>query len=154
MKMALRALVVSCTALVAVFVLGGAAEASVPYSIPHNTTWYASNGNYIQRDIHDSINSVTSGRLIFQTDGNLVFYRADGPGGGPWRACWGSNTVGSGYKMVYQNDGNLVVYSSSGGAVWASGPPFNGTTVSIEIGGVPYFRTVYFYVGNKLIASC
>lgn len=54
-------------------------------------------------------------QLVYQHDGNLVVYRADGC------AVWASHTAGtSAGNVVMQWDGNLVVYDGSGRAVWAS----------------------------------
>ena len=57
------------------------------------------------------------GRLIMQTDGNLVAYDS---GGG---AKWASNTWNKGvapYRLVMQNDGNVVVYDGNNTATWAT----------------------------------
>jgi hypothetical protein len=53
-------------------------------------------------------------KLVWQSDGNLVFRAHDGT------AKWASNTEGGrGQRVCFQDDGNLVVYGSSG-ALWAS----------------------------------
>jgi hypothetical protein len=59
-------------------------------------------------------------RLVFQYDGNLVLYHANGT------ARWATGTNGSGaaYAMM-QADGNLVLYRSDGSPVWATGTDGN-----------------------------
>jgi hypothetical protein len=54
-------------------------------------------------------------RLVMQTDGNLVLYRASGGG-----ALWASNTMGTGAnRAVMQEDGNFVLYNPTS-SVWAT----------------------------------
>ena len=54
--------------------------------------------------------------LVYQGDGNLVLYDANGT------ALWSSGTAGvSTGRTVMQGDGNLVIYDGDGTAVWASG---------------------------------
>lgn len=54
--------------------------------------------------------------LIFQEDGNLVVYKAKGPGG---NAIWSSNTMGVAMKKcVFQQDGNLVLYDYNNQPRW------------------------------------
>lgn len=85
-------------------------------------------------------------RLVMQTDGNLVLYRANGAakwasgtdgrsiaaaimqGDGnlvmydPNGAVWASGTDGNpGAVLVMQDDGNLVIYTAAGQAIWATG---------------------------------
>jgi hypothetical protein len=65
------------------------------------------------------------GRLIFQSDGNLVFYRTTGTS---WEPLWASGTNGKGGNEVsFQGDGNLVIYAN-GRAVWATGTNGHGVT--------------------------
>lgn len=53
---------------------------------------------------------------VFQADGNLVVYSADG------LALWTSGSAGhDGARMVLQDDGNVVICSTAGNAVWSSG---------------------------------
>ena len=52
-------------------------------------------------------------RLIFQSDGNLVWYSKTG-------AVWASNTNATGYYLKFQSDQNVVVYTKGGYALWAS----------------------------------
>ncbi|WP_419867842.1 bulb-type lectin domain-containing protein [Chryseobacterium sp. CT-SW4] len=52
--------------------------------------------------------------LIFQNDGNLVFYDRRGS------SLWDSGTSNQGSKAIFQDDGNLVVYSSSNRALFSS----------------------------------
>jgi len=52
--------------------------------------------------------------LIFQNDGNLVFYnRAGSP-------TWDAKTADKGVRAVFQNDGNLVVYTPGNGVAFSS----------------------------------
>ncbi|MEY9892448.1 hypothetical protein ABIA35_000504 [Catenulispora sp. MAP12-49] len=56
----------------------------------------------------DNIHNPAGAKLTFQSDGNLVEYRADG------HVCWASNTNGKGgVRVTYQNDGNFVMYAST-----------------------------------------
>ncbi|MEN4760347.1 bulb-type lectin domain-containing protein [Chryseobacterium sp. C39-AII1] len=52
--------------------------------------------------------------LIFQNDGNLVFYNRVG------KAIWDSKTTNRGAKAVFQDDGNLVVYTNRNGVAFSS----------------------------------
>ena len=57
----------------------------------------------------------TDGRLVMQTDGNLVFYNGN-------TAAWNSRTAGNpGARAVMQDDRNLVVYSRTGRPLYATG---------------------------------
>jgi hypothetical protein len=60
------------------------------------------------------------GRLILQTDGNLVWYQPGKNGGRV--AVWASGTAGSGptTNLVMQNDGNLVLYDLWHRPLWSS----------------------------------
>ncbi|PRY51913.1 D-mannose binding lectin [Geodermatophilus tzadiensis] len=51
-------------------------------------------------------------RAVFQADGNLVVYAADG------RVLWASNTYARDTYLTLQTDGNLVVYTHGGHPVW------------------------------------
>jgi hypothetical protein len=51
--------------------------------------------------------------MIFQTDGNLVWYVNN-------VAEWSSGTYGTGQTLALQGDGNVVIYSTSGTALYAS----------------------------------
>ena len=53
-------------------------------------------------------------KLIYQTDGNLVLYRASG------QFLWNNGKVNVGGRLSMQSDGNLVSYDSAGKALWAS----------------------------------
>jgi hypothetical protein len=56
-------------------------------------------------------------RLVMQSDGNLVLYRA-----GQQRALWSTRTdKNPGAWAIMQSDGNLVVYSDEDRPLWASG---------------------------------
>lgn len=52
--------------------------------------------------------------LIFQNDGNLVFYNRSG------KAIWESKTVNKGNRAVFQDDGNLVVYTVRNAVAFSS----------------------------------
>ncbi len=60
-------------------------------------------------------NSGSGYKVVFQGDGNLVIYDANGS------AKWASGTNPSGASLSLQSDGNLVIYNSSGSAQWATG---------------------------------
>ncbi len=64
-----------------------------------DTKLYSANGNYY---------------LIFQNDGNLVFYNRNK------KVIWSSNTQNRGRKAVFQEDGNLVVYNRANKAIYAT----------------------------------
>jgi hypothetical protein len=96
----------------------------------------------------DSLSSFNNGfKLVFQTDGNLVWYD-QATGQALWAsntsgmtvtqaimqtdgnlvlyngttAVWATNTSGNpGAYLALQNDGNLVIYSARGAALWSSG---------------------------------
>jgi hypothetical protein len=51
--------------------------------------------------------------LIFQTDGNFVWYVSGVP-------LWSSVTAGTGQTLALQGDGNVVVYSAGGQPLYAS----------------------------------
>jgi len=54
--------------------------------------------------------------LIFQVDGNLVVYGANGV------VMWNSGTYGKGAtEAVMQADGNFVIYNAQGVALWSTG---------------------------------
>jgi len=60
-------------------------------------------------------NGKGKGRLIYQTDGNLVLYHESTP-------LWVSNTYQkSTGRLEMQNDGNLVIYDAENRPVWATG---------------------------------
>ncbi|CAI8779822.1 hypothetical protein [Chryseobacterium sp. IT-36CA2] len=52
--------------------------------------------------------------LIFQNDGNLVFYNRSGT------PAWESRTANRGVRAIFQDDGNLVVYTRGNGVAFAS----------------------------------
>jgi hypothetical protein len=61
------------------------------------------------------------GKLAMQSDGNLVFYRANGT------AAWSSSTGGKGgVKAVLRGTGRLEILKSNGSLVWASNNPVAG----------------------------
>lgn len=57
--------------------------------------------------------TLQGGRLVMQTDGNLVVYRAGNS------VAWTSRTAGNpGARLVLQADCNLVLYSSANRPLW------------------------------------
>ncbi|GAB2742961.1 hypothetical protein [Kitasatospora kifunensis] len=62
-----------------------------------------------------------TGRLIMQSDGNLVSYVTPDGNWDHAQPVFSSNTVGCGAKAIMQSDGNLVVYAADGHSCWASG---------------------------------
>jgi len=80
--------------------------------------------------------------LVYQDDGNLVFYRsADGV------ARWASMTFEPG-QVVMQADGNLVVYNASGVPLWSSGTAgYPGAWLAVQGDGN---LVVYDYYGYPL----
>lgn len=52
--------------------------------------------------------------LIFQNDGNLVFYNRLG------KAIWDSKTANRGVRATFQDDGNLVVYTDRNAVAFSS----------------------------------
>jgi hypothetical protein len=69
-------------------------------------------------------------RVVFQFDGNLVVYNANGA------ASWSSKTYSQGATAFsFQSDGNLVIYRNTT-ALWSSrtsGQWFNATTSTLRI---------------------
>jgi hypothetical protein len=53
-------------------------------------------------------------KLIYQTDGNLVLYRANG------EFLWNNGKVNSGGLLKMQTDGNLVSYDAANKALWST----------------------------------
>lgn len=81
-----------------------------------------------------------STRLVMQSDGNLVMYRAGRP-------TWSSNTFGNaGAFFRYQGDGNLVVYSAAGRPLWVS-----GTATSFTVWPTMTTRLVLQNDGNLVL---
>ena len=76
-------------------------------------------------------------RLVYQADGNLVLYDAEGS------ATWWTGTDGNAGQAVMQTDGNLVVYDSAGAAQWASGTSGNAGArlVLLNNGDVAIYRS-------------
>jgi CSLREA domain-containing protein len=83
-------------------------------------------------------------QLLYQADGNLVLYRADGV------ALWGSGTAGqTPGQVVMQTDGNLVIYGAGGAPQFATGTAGNPNAVLVLqndgnlviYGSVPVFAT-------------
>lgn len=79
-----------------------------------------------QLNIGDSlISSNGAYRLVFQSDGNLVLYAANGT------VIWASGTQGSGAdRFVFQRDGNLVIYRGSE-AIWSSASQGSSATALV-----------------------
>lgn len=82
-------------------------------------------------------------KLVWQSDGNLVFYRASDN-----HAVWNSGTYGKGVDLVFQTDGNLVIYGwvytstwnmilgrRSYRAVWSSGTQATGDNAYLLVAG-------------------
>ena len=60
-----------------------------------------------------------NGRIIFQHDGNVVFYIINTSG--QYTPRWSTNTTGtSANRFVMQGDGNLVLYDTANRALWNS----------------------------------
>lgn len=83
--------------------------------------------------------------LVFQRDGNLVFYR-----NGSNNALWASNTQGRGARVEFQDDGNLVVYDRYGNAIFSSNTEGRGNNLSVQNDGNV---VIYDYNGNPLWSS-
>jgi len=67
-------------------------------------------------------------RLVMQTDGNLVLYKAS-------QALWSTGGSGAGSRAVMQADGNLVVYNGST-ARWSSTTGgFDGSVLKLQDDG-------------------
>jgi hypothetical protein len=66
------------------------------------------------------VNCSVQGKLVLQTDGNLVWYQPGRNGG--WVAEWNSGTAGYGPTtyLVMQNDGNAVLYDLWHRPLWSS----------------------------------
>jgi hypothetical protein len=63
-------------------------------------------------------------QLLYQSDGNLVLYRGDGP------ALWSSGTAGqTPDHVLMQSDGNLVIYGPGGAVQYATGTSGNPNAV-------------------------
>ncbi|WP_327070223.1 hypothetical protein OG500_31620 [Kitasatospora sp. NBC_01250] len=99
-----------------VLATGGTAQAA--YDPGSGTIW---NDEPLYPGWHvDRYGPTGAGRLIMQSDGNLVSYTTSDNNWNDVRPVWASNTVGCGAKAVMQSDGNLVVYAADGHACWAS----------------------------------
>lgn len=61
--------------------------------------------------------------MVFQNDGNLVVYKANG------NPIWSSDTQNKGKRAIFQNDGNFVVYDNSNKAIWDAGSQSKGGTI-------------------------
>lgn len=88
-----------------------------------NQAYYSPNGRYY---------------VVFQSDGNLVVYRAGSPV--PQNAIWASGTNGiTGGIAILQGDGNFVIYKNSmtpqQTAVWNSG---SGSALADRVGAQPF----------------
>jgi len=90
-----------------------------PFDNSHGRLIFQSDGNLVVYNEFGqplwSTNTRFEGKqLTFQGDGNLVM--ADGFN----RAVWTSNTSGTGFRMIWQDDGNLVISDLANHAVWAT----------------------------------
>ncbi|MCA9166170.1 MAG: VCBS repeat-containing protein [Planctomycetales bacterium] len=97
-------------------------------------------------------------KLVYQFDGNLVLYRADGV------ALWTSNTFGKDPgRVVMQSDGNLVIYGPADEVHFASGTSGNpnatlvlqgdGNLVIYDSQFIPRFATNTFETGASPIPT-
>jgi hypothetical protein len=68
-------------------------------------------------------------KLIYQTDGNLVLYRASG------EAAWANGKLTPGGRVTMQTDGNLVSYDSANKALWASRTMTKGSYLAVQDDG-------------------
>ncbi|WP_318846112.1 hypothetical protein [Chryseobacterium sp. JV558] len=68
-------------------------------AIKQDRKYWADNGRYY---------------LIFQNDGNLVYYSKSGA------PAWESKTTNRGVRAIFQEDGNLVVYTRGNGVAFSS----------------------------------
>jgi hypothetical protein len=73
-------------------------------------------------------------RLVFQTDGNLVYYKGSS-------AIWSSRTNGSGHTLRLQTNGDITVYGCSIGScvggdhlLWHSNTAVSGTGWTFSLG--------------------
>lgn len=98
------------------------AQPAIVFSIARNQKQFSPNGGFY---------------LIFQDDGNLVVYTADGG------FVWGLNNIVPDLlqqiaSIVLQADGNLVAYAAGGEYVWSAlhQPLPNGANLHLTDGGV------------------
>ena len=92
----------------------------------------------------DSVRSPSGAyALVYQPDGNLVMYGADG------KRRWDSGTFGlSAGVAAMQGDGNLVVYNAGGVAVWNSQTQGrSGAWLAVQDDG----NVVLYYQGSRAI---
>ncbi len=69
--------------------------------------------------------------LVFQNDGNLVFYSRSSQ-----TPLWSSKTDGSGNRAEFQNDGNLVVYNNADRPIFTTNTETgNAQRISIQNDG-------------------
>lgn len=82
--------------------------------------------------------------LIFQNDGNLVFYNRSGA------PAWESKTTNRGVRAIFQRDGNLVVYTRGNGVAFSSNTDGKGADkLSVQDDG----NLVIYNGSNPLWAS-
>jgi NTE family protein len=84
-------------------------------------------------------------RLIYQFDGNLVFYRDDTS---PPTPLWASGPRGPLGFVVMQRDGNLVMYDESLNPLWASNSSKQDAHLKVSVDG-----TVSIYSGAETLWS-
>ncbi|MFF7637709.1 hypothetical protein ACFZB9_31870 [Kitasatospora sp. NPDC008050] len=121
-----------------VLATGGSAQAA--YNPGSATIW---NDEPLYPGWHvDSPGPYSTGRMIMQSDGNLVGYVTTDGNWDHAQPVWSSNTVGCGAKAVMQVDGNLVVYAADGHACWWTntfkGSQYNGMYATLDAGGHLY----------------
>ena len=69
---------------------------------------------------------INTGKLVFQSDGNLVIYDGNG------LAKWSTLTAGVGERAVFQGDGNFVIYNIANHPEWNSGTTGRGRTLIFQ----------------------
>ena len=94
-------------------VLFSGARASAASACPTSRPWTTSIGYKTTTPGCIVGSSDKKATVLWQKDGNLVFYISN-------KAVWASNTAGKGALLSLQTDGNIVIYNAKNVAVWAS----------------------------------
>ncbi|GAA1257166.1 hypothetical protein GCM10009665_54630 [Kitasatospora nipponensis] len=146
MLKATKILIAGAAAVASVVGLSGTASATDMTALPKGQSLNPGDS------IISYYDSNISFELTLQTDGNLVEYHRQidlSTGNLVRRACWATNTMGSGAtNATYQSDGNFVLYNGNS-PLWASNTQWKaGSTVDINS-----FGAVYVGV-TKLIDQC